>query len=181
MVTWPWPRPQRHADADFLSPLAHRVGDHAVDAGGGEQGRQRGERCQQLHHQTTLRKSPGRHLFHGSNKRYGLVGINLPYFALDCACQAQGVARGADHQVHHPGRILLIGKIEDRRTFFPESVSADRADHADYRNPGGLQVGVPGALRVERVEPEPLSNRLLARPIAPGQLFINHCDGGGFG
>ena len=99
-------RPQRHAHADFMRALRHRVGDQPVDSDRRQQQRDSREQRQQHGVEARLRDGQRQRLLHGADLRQGharVDGLNVP---AKRRRQASGVARRA-HCQEHPRTVRL--------------------------------------------------------------------------
>ena len=67
---------ERHADADLLRALRHRIGDDAVDSDTGEHERESAEQAEQDERDAAAADRILHELIHGADGRNGLVAID---------------------------------------------------------------------------------------------------------
>ncbi len=92
------PGAQCHADADFARPLAHRVGNHAVDSHRGQQERNSSERSEQHQQKAARSQSTRDHLVHGMKVRYHVVRIRAAHLGSHGIDQAKRIGLCAQHK-----------------------------------------------------------------------------------
>ena len=131
-------RAKRHADADFLRPLTHRMCGDAVDADAGEQQRDDREAGEQHRAETWLRQCFGQILVESSGPEEWQLRMQRLHLAADRR-QDRGRLTGRAHDQHlRPRRALQRAEIDLRADRPGDGAASHIPNDSYYRDPWPL-------------------------------------------
>ncbi len=154
-------RAEGDAHADVVGAAGDQIRDDAEDSDGGEEQGEGGEGAEHGGREALAGERIVEAVLHGADVVDGDVTVDGMDFADDGGDERGGIRRGARHQEHAVRGMLAVREVDGDLALAVQAVLFDHSHHPGDRD------GLLG------IEPEVLSDGIVARPEAPGELFVD--------